>query len=326
MPQAAELAAPPRSLAGWAVVVLQTPCPWRKAQRTAEALQLWRAGQLDCSSAADPPPPQRPARDQKVQVLPPGQMPRRGKGGSIESRRAIVHALAHIESWAIDLAWDAVARFGRREGMPQQFFEDFAIVAEDEARHFTALAQRLEEMGSHYGALPGHDGLWESAEATAGCLRARLAIEHMTHEARGLDVLPQTIQRLRNGQDTASAQLLGNVIYKEEITHCAAGVRWFTYLVQRDGLKYATHTEAVGYKDASNTDRAVQHASVADTDSTEHQSAPHDGPDDLEMLSVSEFHACVRQHFKGVLKPPFNVEVRAAAGFTTRWYEPLSSK
>ncbi|CAI5503017.1 unnamed protein product [Closterium sp. Naga37s-1] len=363
----------------------------------------------------------------QVRVVAARDMPRRGKGGSQQSRVALLHSLVHIESWAVDLAWvrarplavgggsgvkeggrkgegvrypascprainpyvhplpfhpfpssalfpalppsrptsftphappthpahalsprapptrpcvrvqDIIARFGSAHSMPRAFFSDFVRVAEDEARHFRLLAARLQAVGSRYGALPAHDGLWESAAATAGDLKARLAIEHCVHEvggmngearggrggqggavggkwgqgvagggavwpwigggevrvrgkmewgwgpplasstthtgcasvnprtllppsptrnvlpcppptlppahplaahhawqARGLDVVPQTIERFRAGGDSETAQLLEQVVYPEEVTHCAAGQRWFSFLCLRD--------------------------------------------------------------------------------------------
>jgi uncharacterized ferritin-like protein (DUF455 family) len=125
--------------------------------------------------------------------------------------------------------------------MPREFFDDFVKVAQDEGRHFQLLATRLGELGSSYGALPAHDGLWDSAEATAHDLSARLVVEHCVHEARGLDVLPTTISRFRKGGDDLTANLLESVIYPEEITHCAAGVRWFTFLcLQSDPMTCLT--------------------------------------------------------------------------------------
>jgi uncharacterized ferritin-like protein (DUF455 family) len=154
-----------------------------------------------------------------VTLVEPSKAPKLGKGGSPESRVAILHSLAHIESWAIDLSWDVIARFGAKRQMPTAFFDDFVAVAKDESRHFSKLAARLEALGSHYGALSAHDGLWNSAAETAGSLEARLVIEHCVHEARGLDVLPATIGKFRNGGDDASADLLEHVIYPEEVTH-----------------------------------------------------------------------------------------------------------
>lgn len=142
--------------------------------------------------------PHRPSLPTHVKLLSPSLMPKLGKGGSLQSRQAIVHSLVHTESWAIDLSWDIIAHFGKQEAMPRDFFTDFVKVAQDEGRHCMLLAARLDELGSSYGALPAHDGLWDSAIATSNDLLALLAIEHCVHEARGLDVMPTTIARFRN--------------------------------------------------------------------------------------------------------------------------------
>ncbi len=165
-------------------------------------------------------------------MLSPGQMPKRGKAGGPAGRIALLHALAHIELNAIDLAWDIVARFGAT--MPRAFTDDFVQVAREEAGHFALLARRLKALGSRYGALPAHDGLWESAERTAGDLLARLAVVPMVLEARGLDVTPQTICRLQSAGDLASARILER-IYQDEIGHVRVGTRWFMQLCDESG-------------------------------------------------------------------------------------------
>jgi len=273
----------PESLVGYALAVLNTPDASQKAGLTREALQRWQAGELPPYCDTDGDAPHVPARDCRIERCTPGAAPKRGKGGSLASRVALVHGLAHIESWAIDLSWDIVARFGRSCNMPREFYEDWAVVASEEARHHELLAHRLVELGSHYGALPCHDGLWESATETAHSLAARLAIEHCTHEARGLDVLPQTIARFRAGGDEQTATLLESCILPEEISHCMKGVRWFTWLANAGGAS---------------------------------------SEDDVTTM----FHAAVRRHFRGTLKPPFNETARAAAGFKPEWYLPLVTK
>lgn len=180
--------------------ILSEPSPWKKAEYSDITVALWRERRLaGIASSALPPVPEKPARDPNVRIVSPGDMGDRGKGRSLESRIALLHSLAHIENWAIDLSWDIIARFGadpRYSGvLPEEFFDDFVTVADDECRHFRLLAKRLEEFGSHYGAHPAHDGLWESASRTAHSLPARLAVEHAVHEARGLDILPQTVKR-----------------------------------------------------------------------------------------------------------------------------------
>ena len=142
----------------------------------------------------------------------------------------MLHALAHIEFNAIDLAFDMVLRFGADPLIPEarreNFLTDWIGVGDDEARHFILVEDRLNELDSHYGALPAHDGLWDTALATAESLPARLAVAPLVLEARGLDVTPGMINRLDSTGDAKSAGVL-KVIYNEEIGHVATGMRWF---------------------------------------------------------------------------------------------------
>jgi uncharacterized ferritin-like protein (DUF455 family) len=182
----------------------------------------------------DTPPPWRPARPERPSLLPPQAMPRRRHFGSFAGRRALLHALAHIELNAIDLGWDLVARF-RDEGLPCAFFDDWVRVAADEARHFEMLAARLAALGGRYGDLPAHDGLWEWAAATRGDLLARLAVVPLVLEARGLDVTPKMAARLERSGDEESAAILRRIL-ADEIGHVAAGRRWFEWLCRERGL------------------------------------------------------------------------------------------
>nr|WP_263282662.1 ferritin-like domain-containing protein [Sphingomonas nostoxanthinifaciens] len=182
----------------------------------------WRCGRLDWRF--DAAPPDRPPRGEHPLLLPPGRMPRRGRGGTLASRIALLHALAHIEYVAIDLALDMVARFGA--GFPHAFADDWMKVAADEAMHFAILDRRLRALGSHYGALPAHDGLWDAAAATAHDPAARLAVVPMVLEARGLDATPPTIARFEAAGDAPSARLLRRIL-ADEVAHVATGVRWF---------------------------------------------------------------------------------------------------
>ncbi len=156
-------------------------------------------------------------------------MKRRGPG-SLAGRIALLHALAHIELNAIDLACDLVARFSddTGEALPRAFAEDWIKVADEEGKHFLMLEARLAELGASYGDLPAHDGLWQAAEATAHDFAARLAIVPLVHEARGLDVTPQTVAALERAGDDVSARVL-ETIYRDEIGHVSAGVRWFAF-------------------------------------------------------------------------------------------------
>lgn len=206
----------------------------------AEKLRLthatWRAllaGELRADPASPPPvpigAPGRPARPQLVNAR---QVPQRGLG-SAEGRAALVHAVAHIEFNAINLAWDAVYRY---RGKPDAYYRDWASCADDEARHFAMLSERLGELGHAYGDFDAHDGLWAMAEKTAGYDTARMALIPRVLEARGLDVTPGMIERLRHLGDTRTVAIL-EVILREEVAHVAAGTRWYRHCCERDGVE-----------------------------------------------------------------------------------------
>ena len=173
--------------------------------------------------------PGRPARPKLVH---PRELPRRGfgttKGVPLSST-----PIAHIEFNAIDLAWDAAYRF---RGMPRAFYADWVGVANDEARHFVMLRERLRELGHDYGDFDAHNGLWEMAEKTAHDGLARMALVPRVLEARGLDVTPGMIVKLRALGDEATAAIL-EVILREEVAHVAAGSRWFRWYCERDGVE-----------------------------------------------------------------------------------------
>ncbi|MEZ5723404.1 MAG: ferritin-like domain-containing protein [Paracoccaceae bacterium] len=157
-------------------------------------------------------------------------------------RIALLHAVAHIELNAVDLHWDIVARFTDTP-MPLGFYDDWVKAAGEEAQHFNLICDTLEEMGSHYGALPAHAGMWRAAEDTAGDLMGRLAVVPMVLEARGLDVTPEMIALFEAaGASRAVAAL--RTIYAEEVGHVAYGSKWFHFLCGRHELdpKETFHT------------------------------------------------------------------------------------
>jgi uncharacterized ferritin-like protein (DUF455 family) len=205
--------------------------PADKVALTRRYTDAWAAGEITVVGSADLP--DRPARPERPELLAPKDMPRRRLGGEA-GRAAFVHAIAHIELNAIDLAWDVTARF-TDEDMPHAFYDDWCQVARDEAEHFDMLRRRLQELGSTYGAMPAHDGLWQAAGDTADDLLARLALIPMVLEARGLDTTPGAVERLKSAGDTATATILTR-IGNEEIPHVAAGVRLFEFLCERRGL------------------------------------------------------------------------------------------
>jgi uncharacterized ferritin-like protein (DUF455 family) len=219
-----------RDLHQAALAALLESEPEAKCRASAGLSEDLQAGQLSPSASAPPielPVPGRPA---KPHLVPPRQLPRRGLG-SVEGRAAFLHAIAHIEFNAINLALDAVYRF---RGMPDGFYKDWAEIAADEARHFQMLSARLGELGFAYGDFDAHNGLWDMACRTAHDSLVRMALVPRVLEARGLDVTPGMIQRLRQVGDEASIEIL-ELILREEVGHVAAGSRWFEWCCERDG-------------------------------------------------------------------------------------------
>jgi uncharacterized ferritin-like protein (DUF455 family) len=223
-----------------AVRVLTEPDAKAKCRLTRDTAQSWAAGRL--SEVGNCPPPDRPARPSRPSLLPPREMPRRAYGGD-KGRIGLLHALAHIELNAIDLAWDIVARFTGLD-LPKGFYNDWVQVALDEALHFEMLEELLAGLGASYGDLPAHDGLWQAAEKTADDLMARLVVVPMTLEARGLDTTPPTVAKLAANGDTLTPPAL-DVIFNDEIRHVAAGVRWFSFLADRLGQDRRTRYHAL---------------------------------------------------------------------------------
>ncbi len=216
--------------------VLLAADPYAKVRAARAAARAWRAGRLE--HRFDLAMPERPVRPERPLLLPASRMPKRGKAGSERNRLAMLHALAHIEFGAIDLAFDIVGRFGA--AFPRAFADDWLSVGADEAMHFVLLDRRLKALGSFYGALPAHDGLWEAAEKTSADVLARLAVVPMVLEARGLDVTPATVVRFQVAGDHRSAAILDR-IYRDEIRHVAAGTSWFKQACVSRGLEPVNH-------------------------------------------------------------------------------------
>jgi len=171
---------------------------------------------------------ERPGMPTRPRLVDPRSMKKRSIG-SLQGRVALLHALAHIEFNAINLALDAAYRF---RNMPAAYYTDWLQVAADEGRHYCLLADRLDSLASHYGALDAHDGLWQMALKTDHDVLVRMALVPRVLEARGLDVAPPMIKRLNNAGDTASAEILEQ-IYLDEIEHVRIGNRWYHYVCQQ---------------------------------------------------------------------------------------------
>lgn len=327
----------PKTLIAWACLILNTPNPATKVAYTRMAADAFRSGEckvigggrwVDASdehdvtvangnassetqarprrvwkSKPEETPPHTPPREAHVTTVRPGsESARRGKGGSLKSRVAMLHSLANIELWAIDLGWDIIARsahlfacFREERGLeagsssdgkkyprqlPLEFYNDFVKLSVDEAKHFSLLVSRLAELGTQFGDLEVHQGLWDTALQTQHSLTARLSLIHLVNEARGLDVNPVTILKFAKAGDTPSKDIL-EVIHRDEITHVTIAHRHLLHLC-----------------------------------------ALPDPP--LDPIAV--FREEVRQNFAGRLKGPFNAEDRAKAGMGKEWYEGLQGE
>lgn len=314
LPAVADLevrATTPEALSAWegvslrraALQCLLEPDAMKKAELSFAIAAAWRQGLLpldeDASGSSPlPPVPEAPGRPACVQMIPPAKMK------AARSRKALIHALVHAESYAIDLGWDMIARFGftpslwavaqeqREEALasassptpplleplPRAFFDDWVRLAVEEARHFSRWRVRLAELGAKYGDIPAHAGLWQSASDTSHSLAARLAIVHCVHEARGLDVAPLMRGKLTGGGEDAGSPAILDANVQDEITHVGTGVRWLRWVAAREGV----------------------------------EAAPL-------------FHALVRAHFRGPLRPPFNDAFRQKADMSPDWYLPLAA-
>lgn len=198
---------------------------------TQAAAHAWREGKLALDALGETVPIGEPGRPEKPELVSPLAVPKRGLG-SAEGRAALIHALSHIEFNAINLAWDAVYRFRH---MPAQFYADWIRVADEEAHHFGLLHARLEALGYQYGDFPAHNGLWEMACKTAFDPMVRMALVPRVLEARGLDVTPGIMKRLRKVGDEETVAVL-EIILRDEIGHVEIGSRWFRFECEKRGV------------------------------------------------------------------------------------------
>ena len=219
-----------RSLRDGAVRAIRAADLDIKTLLTQETARRWSERTLSLRSPLDTPVPDRPGRPEKPELIPPRQMPKRALTTD-KGRIALLHAIAHIELNAVDLALDIVARFAT-EAVPNSFFDGWMKVAFEEAKHFRMVRDRLRQLGADYGDLPAHDGLWQAAHDTRNDLTARLAVVPLILEARGLDVTPALQTKMREAGDMESAAVL-DVIYEDEKGHVAVGAKWFRFLCAR---------------------------------------------------------------------------------------------
>ncbi|KIK52045.1 hypothetical protein GYMLUDRAFT_50115 [Collybiopsis luxurians FD-317 M1] len=282
---------PPKTLMEWAVLILNTPNPTLKVERTRYAVHAYRTGailSIGHKVTSPPIPPAQPPRETYMNIVDPGKI----QSGKRKNRAVMLHALANIEQWAIDLAWDIMVRFGpMHKDLPPAFFSDFAKMALDESKHFSLLHARLASLATPYGSLPVHASLWDSATLTSKSLLSRLAIIHLVHEARGLDVNPKTIEKFRKAGDKESVDVL-EIIHADEVTHVTAGHRWFVWMCEQQQRK--KNSKEAGMEQAS-----------------------------AYVDPIQAFREEVRRCWRGDIKGPFNVEDREKAGLSPEFYEDL---
>lgn len=215
--------------------------PIEKCRETRRWVAAWRAqgAQVEpLEQRSNPGLTDRPGRLDRPLLVSPNDVPKRKITGAPEGRRALLHAIAHIELNAVNLALDVAARYWDVP-MLDAFHREWIGVADDEAKHFLLLHDRLTALGGAYGELPAHNGLWESAIATKGDILARLAVVPMVLEARGLDVTPMMIDKFTHVGDLETVAAL-EIIYEDEIGHVAVGRRWFEHVADARGLERET--------------------------------------------------------------------------------------
>ena len=220
---------------------MQATDPRAKAAGTI-ALQAG-AAQLAIEPAAPHDAGPLPGRPERPRLIHPARVAKRSPAKP-EGLAALLHAIAHIEFNAINLALDAAWRF---EGMPAQFHRDWLRVAAEESLHFTLLADHLASLGYAYGDFDAHDGLWSMCEKTKDDIVARMALVPRTLEARGLDATPQIQQKLRQVGSPPALRAVDilDVILRDEVGHVAIGNQWYRFLCEREGLDPVVHYQAL---------------------------------------------------------------------------------
>jgi uncharacterized ferritin-like protein (DUF455 family) len=154
-----------------------------------------------------------------------------------QGRGALLHALAHIELNAVNLALDAIWRFSH---MPLKYYQDWLSVARDEAYHYRMLAKRMKYVKTYYTAHPAHNSLWDMAHKTKHDVLARMALVPRLYEARGLDAAPAVREKLIGCGDNDSATVIA-IIQRDEVNHVAIGNHWYRYLCTQQGLEPMAH-------------------------------------------------------------------------------------
>ena len=231
----------------WALHALCIPDPSEKVATVLAAAQA--APTLPVEQHAPAATAPVPGRPERPELIHPARVPRRSPFKP-EGLAALLHAIAHIEFNAINLALDAAWRF---DGMPREFHLDWLRVAAEEAHHFSLLREHLQSLGTRYGELPAHDTLWTMCEKTSDDVVARMALVPRTLEARGLDATPQIQEKLRKVGTPAAQRAVEilDIILRDEIGHVAVGNHWYRWLCQRQGLDPIEHYDVLAARHAA---------------------------------------------------------------------------
>jgi uncharacterized ferritin-like protein (DUF455 family) len=201
-----------------------TANPDDKVALTYQTCAAWQDNKLGWKDGDKLERLNEPGRLARPEIVMPREIGKR-KLNKEEGRAALIHALAHIELTAVNLAWDSVYRY---RDMPKDYYQDWIQCAQEEALHFTLLRDRLREMGYDYGSFPVHNELWKMAITTGDDLMDRMGIVHRVFEARALDVIPHTLKRFEDKNDTQMVKILTKIC-NEEVGHVSSGTRWFHY-------------------------------------------------------------------------------------------------
>ena len=210
---------------------LQIQSPEEKVQAVQQFYDHFGSQSLVLDNAADPIEYDEPGRPQKPKLVPPRLLPRRSVH-TAEGQAAMLHAIAHIEFTAINLALDALYRF---RDLPQAYYDDWLKVASEEAYHFQLVDDYLRSHGYAYGGFDAHDGLWDAALQTKDSVLLRMAIIPRGMEARGLDATPGIMKKFKKIGDVEVERIL-NIILRDEIGHVQIGTRWFNYICDKNQL------------------------------------------------------------------------------------------
>ena len=204
--------------------------PLEKVEQTFQLYKQWQQDELELSHEILDVP-DMPGHPDKPVLVAAKDLPRR-RNSKETGNATLIHAITHIEFNAINLAWDAIARF---PDLPRQFYDDWARVAFEEAEHFTLLRNHLLSLGYDYGDFPAHTGMWEMAQKTHHDPLIRMALVPRVLEARGLDVTPKMMNKLRGSGEHRAVEIL-EIILAEEIGHVKIGTHWFNYLCEQREL------------------------------------------------------------------------------------------